>query len=303
MNADTLLYRLHLKSQAARWRLLAVLAIVVAVIFVIETKGGHSAIEGDYIARLTFDEIVLDDQELYELIDGVEKNPRAKAAIVWLDTPGGSAVAGEEVYLKLRKLAQKKPVVAVMRSVCASAGYMIALGADHIIAREGTITGSIGVLMETVEVTEMAKKLGIEPVIVKTAPLKASPNPLEKTSPQARQMVQNVIDDFYNRFVDMVAERRELPRARVLSLADGRIYSGRRALSYKLIDQIGGEPEAVQWLVKQKKIKKGLKIKDIAIEEQLGVLDKLAQSTSKLFFKSKRLSLDGMAAIWHPELH
>src|SRR5262249_34918350 len=148
----------------------------------------------------------------------------------------------------------KKPVVAVMRSIAASAGYMVALAADHIVAREGTITGSIGVLIETAEVTELAEKIGIKPVLVKSSPLKGTPSPFEKTTPEAERVIRDVVNDFYNRFVDMVAERRALPRDRVVQLADGRVYSGRKAAEDKLIDGIGGEDEAVKWLVTEKHI-------------------------------------------------
>ncbi|MGE0754381.1 MAG: signal peptide peptidase SppA [Alphaproteobacteria bacterium] len=303
INADTLLYRLHLKAQVARWRLVAVLAVAAAILVYLETTGSHSPIEGDFIARLTIEGVVMDDQKLYDLITDVEENTRAKAVVVWLDTPGGSAVAGEEVYFKLRQLSKKKPVVAVIRSVAASAGYMIALGADHVIAREGSITGSIGVLIETVEVTELTEKLGIKPVVIKTSPLKAAPNPLEKVTPEAEQVVRTVINDFYERFVDIVTERRKLPREHVVSLADGRIYSGKRAMKYKLIDGLGGEKEALLWLQKHKDVSKNLEIKDISIKEPMGVFDGLAESASKIFFKSSSLRLDGIAAVWHPELH
>ncbi|NBX03468.1 MAG: S49 family peptidase [Alphaproteobacteria bacterium] len=173
LNADTLLDRIYLKSQLARWRVLAVVFAALALIAVVERTSINSPIEKDFVARITFDGIIGDDQEIYNLIDEVAENPKAKAVVLWLDTPGGSAVGGEEVFLRLRALAAKKPVVAVMRSVAASAGYMIALGADHIVAREGTITGSIGVIIEAAEITELAKKIGIEPMIIKSAPLKA----------------------------------------------------------------------------------------------------------------------------------
>jgi protease-4 len=303
LNADTLLDRLYLKAQIARWRLLAVVCAAVAVISFLDKNAANSPMEGDFVARITFDKIVLDDQRIYELIDDVAGNHKAKAVIVWLDTPGGSAVAGEEIFIRLRQLAKDKPVVAVMRSVAASAGYMIALGADHIVAREGTITGSIGVLMESFEATELANKLGIKPVIIKTSPLKAAPNPLEKTSPEAERVIQELINDFHGRFVDMVAERRKLPKDKVMAIADGRVYSGKKSLEYKLIDAIGGEAEAMAWLASQKKIKAGLRIKDIKIDEKMGVFEQLMQSTSKIFFNSKSIGLDGMAAIWHPELH
>lgn len=302
INADTLLDRLHLKSQLRKWRVLAILFAVLAVIFMIEQQMPYSPIEKSFIARLKLEGIIEDDQEIYDLLDEVADNPKAKAVIVWLNTPGGSAVGGEEIYLRLRQVAQRKPVVAVMRSVSASAGYMIALGADRILAREGTITGSIGALVETAEFTDMAEKLGITPIIVKSGPLKASPNPLEKATPEAIRAVQEVINDFHYRFVDMVAERRGLSRQQVLPLADGRIYSGKRALETKLVDALGGEEEALSWLVATKNVSERLEIKDISPSEADGLLGRLAESASRIFFSKSRVTLDGVRAIWHPQL-
>lgn len=301
INADTLLDRLYLKSQITRWRLLALAFALIAILVATDRYGGISPIERSYIARITFDGIISDDQELYKLIDKVEKSSKVKAVVLWLDTPGGSAVAAEEIFFKLRKLAKKKPVVAVMRSVSASAGYMIALGADHIVAREGTITGSIGVLLETAEVTELAKKLGITPIIIKSSDLKGNPSFLEKLSPKSEAAMRSMIMDFYNRFVDLVAERRKLPRAKVARLADGRVYSGLAAVKNKLIDAIGGESDAIQWLIKNKKLSPNLNIRDISIDERKDWLKAISESTVGKFFQKNSLGLDGMNAIWHPK--
>lgn len=302
LNADTLLDRLYLKSQISRWRALAIVFAVLALIVLVDRSAAHSSIEKPFIARLTFDGFIEDNQEIYKLIDEMADNPKAKAVIVWLDTPGGSAVGGEELYNHLRQLSAKKPVVAVMRSVAASAGYMIALGSDYVIAREGTITGSIGVLIETAEITGLTDKLGIKPIIVKSAPLKGSPNPLEKATPESIRVIEEVIHDFYNRFVDMVAERRGLPREKVLLLADGRVYSGRKALENKLIDALGGEEEAVQWLTTKRNISNDLEIKDVEPEKEYGFFERIAESVSGRFFQSNRVTLDGLRAIWHPAL-
>lgn len=304
INADTLLDRLYLKSQITRWRILAVLFAVLAGIVVAERYTTHSPIERDFVARITLDGLISDDQAMYDLIDDVAENPKAKAVILWIDTPGGSAVGGEETFLKLRQLAEKKPVVAVMRSIAASAGYMVALGGDYIVAREGTITGSIGVIIESAEFTELAEKLGVKPIVIKSSPLKASPNPLEKTTPEAEAVIQSIIHDFYNRFVDMVAERRKLSRDRVVELADGRVYSGHAAVANKLIDAIGGEDEAMDWLVANRHIRKDLDIKDVQIDQQNSLFDELTQSIAGKFFqKSSVVGLDGLAAVWHPQLH
>jgi len=304
LNADTLLDRLYLKSQIAKWRMLAVAFGVVALIAVMHHYSGHSAIGKDYIARITLDGIITDDRKVYKLIEDAGDNNNIKAVIVWLDTPGGSAVGGEETFLHLRELAKKKPVVAVMRSIAASAGYMTALGADYIIAREGTITGSIGVIIETGEVTELAAKLGIKPIIIKSAPLKATPSPFEKMTPESERVIQQVINDFYARFVDMVTDRRKLPRDTVVELSDGRVYSGRAAFKNKLIDAIGGEDEAVKWLETQKHLKAGLDIEDIKVKKENSWLERVTDSAAHSlgidFFSQSSESLDGLVAIWHP---
>lgn len=302
INADTLLDRLHLKSQIRKWRVLAICFAVLAVIVIVDQQTPYSPIEKSFIARVKLEGVIEDDPKLYEMLGDIAKNPKAKAVIVWLNTPGGSAVGGEETYLQLRQLAEKKPVVAVMRSVSASAGYMIALGADYVLAREGTITGSIGALVETAEFTGMAEKLGITPIIVKTGPLKAAPNPLEKATPESIRAVQNVINDFHSLFIDMVAERRGLSRQQVLPLADGRIYSGKQAAENKLIDAIGGEEEAVAWLETAKNIAQGLEIKDISPSEAGSLLGRLAGNASRIFLQKSRVTLDGVRAIWHPQL-
>lgn len=302
INADTLLDRLYLKSQITKWRILALVFAVVAVVVMVERNNPRSPIEKDYIARIAIEGFIGDDKRLYELIDDVAENPKAKAVVIWLDTPGGSAVGGEEIYLKLRALSQKKPVVAVMRSISASAGYMIALGADHIIAREGTITGSIGVILEAAELSELIEKVGIKPIVVKSAPLKGTPSMYEKVSPEGKEVLQTLINDFYNRFVDMVAERRQLPRERALQLSDGRVYSGRSAVEHKLIDAIGGEEDAIKWLKEQKHIPEALEIKSMDITRPASFMERVAGSSIGKFFQNSRIPLDGLVAIWHPEL-
>lgn len=302
LNADTLLDRISLKQQLTKWRILAIIMAVLAILAMLGKSMNYSPIKSDYIARITIEGVITDDRKLTKLIDTVKKDSHAKAVYVWLDTPGGGAVGGQQLYLDLRALSTKKPVVAVMRSMAASAGYMAALGADHIIAREGTITGSIGVLMESVEVTELAQKIGIKPIIVKSGPYKAAPNPMEKFTPEQQAVVQSMIKDFFNWFVDIVAERRNLPRDTAESLADGRIYTGRQALKDKLIDELGGEDEATQWLIKNGKIRNSLEIKDVKEEDETpSLLEQFSQMANGKFNMNMLQRLDGLQAIWQPE--
>ncbi len=299
INADSLIDRLYLKGQISKWRALAIFFAVVALVVFANKSVSSKKTGGDYIARLTLDGIIGDDQKIYDLISSLEDNKKIKAVIVWLDTPGGSAVGGEEIYLRLRKLSEKKPVVSVMPSISASAGYMIALGTEHIFARAGTITGSIGVLIETAEITVLAEKLGIKPISIKSSPLKASPSPFEKSTPEAEKVIKDMIMDFYDHFVDITAERRKLPREKVITLADGRIYSGKQAVESKLIDAIGGEEEAKDWLVKNRNISDDLGIYDVEIEQEDPLLERILKGTVGEFWQKSRVGLDGLSAIWH----
>lgn len=303
INADTLLDRLYLKSQIMRWQVAAVIFAVIAALAVFYRFSPYSSISDAYVARVSFDGIISDDRKVYNLLDALGKNPQVKAVIVWLDTPGGSAVGGESTFLHLRELAAKKPVVAVERSMAASAGYMVALGADRIYARPGTITGSIGVLIETAEVTSLMQKIGITPITIKSSPLKAMPSPFEKDTPESDAVIKSVIMDFYNRFIDIVAERRHLPRDETLKLADGRVYSGTAAVQNKLVDAIGGEQDAMDWLVKDRHIKKGIKVRDVAPEEKNSWLDQISQSLAGKFWGQSSVTLDGLVAIWHPRFN
>lgn len=305
ISADTLLDRMYLKGQVTKWRAAAIVAIVVALIAIFgASKLVPAPLAKNYISRITFDSMILDDRRVYDMIDDVADDKNVKAVIVWLDTPGGAAVAGEEIYLKLRELSKKKPVVAVMRSVAASAGYMIACGTDQIFARDGTITGSIGVIIEAAEVTELAQKVGVKPIIVKSNALKSTLSPFEKATPESLATVQALIDDFYNRFVDMVATSRKMPREQVVKLADGRVYSGREALNLKLIDAIGGEEEAVAWLEQKRGIPKNLDIMDESVKQPMGLLEQLTQSTFLgKFLQNSSIKLDGLVAIWHPSIN
>jgi protease-4 len=301
LNADTLLDRIRLKRQASRWRIFTLILLMLSALVIFEKSSKFSPIKSDYIARITVDGVVSDNPKLSELIKTTGEDRHAKAVLVWLDTPGGSAVGGQQLYLDMLRLSKIKPVVAVMRTMATSAGYMAALGADHIIAREGTITGSIGVIMEAFEATELAEKIGIRPITVKSGPYKASPNPLEKYTKDQDVVMQAVIKDFFSWFVDIVTTRRNLPRETVEVLADGRIYTGRQALKVKLIDELGGDEEAVDWMIKNKGLRAGLEIKDVKIEKESGSLfEEITQMANGKFGTHFLQKLDGLAAIWQP---
>ena len=150
--------------------------------------------------------------------------------------------------MQVRRLAAEKPVVAQVGTLAASAGYMIASASDHIVARKSSIVGSIGVLVQFPDLTGLMDKIGIKLEEVKSSPLKAEPSPFNVTTDEERAMIRAMILDSYDWFVGLVDERRPLTRAEVTALADGSIFTGRQALDKKLVDALGGETEAVDWL-------------------------------------------------------
>ncbi|MDG1287829.1 MAG: signal peptide peptidase SppA [Rickettsiales bacterium] len=304
LNADILLERIHLKAQARRWRLVALVVAVLAALMLFQKfgKGSGLPLTQDHIARVTLDEIIFDDTKRDELLTEIENDDTIKAVIVRVDSPGGTTVGSEEIYLRLREIAKKKPVAAAMRSFATSGGYMAAIGADYIVAREGTLTGSIGVIMQTAEMTELAKKIGITPIVVRSGDLKASPTPAEKMTPKVRKMLEGIIDDFFQYFIGLVKTRRGLDEVQVATISDGRVVSARQAIALNLVDEIGGEAELLKWLKAKHKVDEMLEIRDYEVpEEDSSLKDLLTGATAGTIFENlTSLPLDGLVSIWHP---
>lgn len=299
-DADQVFERRRLKRRLALWRVLGIAAVVAAVVAL---AGRFDLVRSqDHIARIIIAGIILDDQTRDQALKTVADDEKVKALIVKIDSPGGTYVGGEALYQSLRKVAEKKPVVALMGTTATSAGYMTALAGDHIMARSSTLTGSIGVLLQTADITGLMEKIGVKPITVKSTPLKAQPNPLERFTPEARKATEELIADFYDMFVSLVSERRSMSRGSVLELADGRIFSGRQALSNGLIDAIGAEPEAREWLAETHGIAVTLPIEDVKVVDDVKTWrDLLDIKIGKVLF-SERLSLDGVISLWQPNL-
>ncbi|PCJ56673.1 MAG: signal peptide peptidase SppA [Rhodospirillaceae bacterium] len=298
LDADIRIDRQTLKRKLAFWRVLAILAVVVGLLVI--GGGGLNSMRGPYIARVDVTGIIVDDRDRDAVLRAIAEDDRIKAVIVHIDSPGGTMVGGEAIYSALRDIAEQKPVVAVLGTVAASGGYMTALAADYILARAGTITGSIGVIFQTAEITSLLEKLGIKTTAIKSAPLKASPSPLEKLTPQVRHVTQAMVDDMFSVFVAMVADRRGMGLETARALADGRVYTGRQALARKLVDALGGEGAARKWLEAARGVAPGLAIRDVAIHpEPLPWRQAITEIVGKTVF-SERLTLDGLVSLWHP---
>tara|TARA_Y100000815_G_C13291069_1_gene480846 strand:- start:107 stop:1087 length:981 start_codon:yes stop_codon:yes gene_type:complete len=247
MDADQLIERRRLRRKLSFWRAAAIVivlvVIAVAIYAVQPAKSG-----GDQIARIEVTGMVTDDQKLVELIEEAEESDAVKAIVVSLNTPGGTTYGGEQLRKALVKARQAKPVVADIRTLAASAGYMIAASTDHIVAGETSLVGSIGVIFQYPQVGELLDKVGVKVNEIKSSPLKAEPSPFHPASPEAEEMVRAMVRDSYDWFVDLVAEERKMDRATALRIADGSVFTGRQGLENGLVDALGGETQIRAYL-------------------------------------------------------
>ncbi|MDR3475413.1 MAG: signal peptide peptidase SppA [Devosia sp.] len=250
----------RLQRSRRRWRVVAFLALIVAVLALAGRFAMEKGIGGQQIARVDISGTIGTDRDRVALLKKLGDDSNVKAVLVTINTPGGTTAGGEELYESLGTLRAKKPVVAVISELGASAAYMTAIASDRIYARRLSIVGSIGVLFETVNAGKLLDTIGIGMEKIASGPLKAEPDINKPMSPEVRASLTALVTDSFNWFVDIVAERRGLARPDALALADGRILTGRQALDAKLIDGIGGEDDAVAWLEAQKHVPHGLPV-------------------------------------------
>ena len=305
ISPDYLIERKRNQKKLTKWRLITFALIILLFGFFSKSYLPQNEMsakvpfpgKSSYIASIKIDDIILDDLPRIRKIAAIEKDKAVKAVIVHMNSQGGSVVGSEMLYNAFLKLAKEKPVVMVMDSVAASGGYMAALGGDYIIAHNGTITGSIGVIMQSAEVTDLAEKIGIKFNNFKSDELKASPNLTEKLTPEARYATMESIYNVYDYFIEIVAERRKLDLNYVRKIADGRVYSGRQALELGLIDAIGNEDTAIQWLKSDKNIPESLEVVDISLYNKEKFLDVLIEDFSNRVFSFFSVSIKGLKSI------
>ncbi|RWL46810.1 signal peptide peptidase SppA [Mesorhizobium sp. M2E.F.Ca.ET.209.01.1.1] len=316
MRADDLIDRRRLRRKLTFWRVAAFLVLAAAVIafsawFYDDNFTGRAV---PHIAMVKIEGTITEDEELLKRLEAIRTSPEVKGVILSVDSPGGTTVGGESIFEAVRKLAGDKPVVAEVGTLAASAGYMIASAADHIVARKTSIVGSIGVLIQYPDVSGLMDKLGIKLEEVKSSPLKASPSPFKPTNDDERAMVRKLILDSYDWFVGIVADRRKMTHEQALALADGSIFTGRQALANHLVDAVGGEQEAIDWLA-TKGVDAKLKVVEWKDKDRRGGF-LFSQSMTKMAAKAlglpdaggdvihelgaDRLFLDGLVSVWHP---
>ena len=320
LDSDVIVDRRRIRRKLTFWRVTAVLGIIAALVALgaLASPSTRDAITGSgAIARVKIDGLIRSDQARVEALERLEKSSAA-AVIVHINSPGGTTAGSEQLYDALVRLKAKKPLVVVVEGLAASGGYIAALASDQIIAQQSSLVGSIGVLFQYPNFTELMKTVGVKVEEVKSSPLKAAPNGFEPTSPEARAALDALVKDSYAWFRGLVKERRGMDDATLQTVADGRVFTGRQAVGLKLIDQLGDEKTAVAWLVAQKKIGSELPVKDFKLSPRFGDMTFLRAATSvaldalglgalsRQFEQSgvtqavDRLGLEGMLVLWQP---
>jgi protease-4 len=312
---ETILDRRQLRRKVTFWRLAALAVGVVALLALAARFSGESTHLTPHIARINISGVITGDRETLKLIKDVGES-KASALIVEIASPGGTVTGSEKIYDELRLLAAKKPVVAVVDTMAASGGYIVALGADRIFADTNSLVGSIGVLFEFPNVSKLLDNVGVKVETIKSSPLKASPNGLEPTSEEARAAINSVVLDSYGWFKGLVKERRQLSDSELAVVSDGRIFTAHQGQPLKLVDAFGGEREAVAWLEAERGLPKGLTVKEwkkpssvnalgiFSLAGQAFTAFGLPQGADLLARAAKArdiAALDGLLAIWHVE--
>jgi protease-4 len=312
MDVSQIIERRSLRRKLGVWRIVALVFLALVIVL------GWLAINGgvisdprkkDHIARVSITGVIMDDADLVGRLDTIAEDSAVKGLIVSINSPGGTTYGGETIYKAIRRVAAKKPVVSDVRTLAASAGYMIAIAGDRIIAGDTSITGSIGVIFQFPQIKPLLDKIGVSMEEIKSAPLKAEPSPFHEASPEARDAMRSMVMDSFDWFVSLVAERRKLDKQQALKLADGRIYTGRQALNIKLIDEIGGE-EAIRTYFGAHKVVKDLPILNWDAPKETSVLGLTGMARQILGWagfdwlgalqkaSDDKMLLDGLVSVW-----
>ena len=260
---ETVLDRRRLRRRVSWWRALAIIAAV-AVVGVVSAKTAEKAgfTETRHIARVSLEGFISEDRAQLKLLRDIAENKQVAGVILFVNSPGGTTTGGEALFEALRNVAKVKPVVAQFGTIATSAAYIAGLATDYVVARGNTITGSVGVIFQWAEVSQLLDKIGVKMNEVKSGPLKANPSPFQPMDEAGKAVAEQMVAESQRWFVGLVASRRNIDTRNVAGLEQGRVFSGREALSHKMVDEIGGEPEAVQWLEQKRDVPKGLKVVD-----------------------------------------
>jgi protease-4 len=312
-DADHIVDRRILRRKLSFWRIVTFLIVAGVLVAAGLHFGAGDTKSSHHIARLSIEGVITGDKETLKLVRDIGHSRTAEALIVSIESPGGTTTGAERLFKELRAISEKKPVVAVVGTMAASGGYIAALGTDRIFAEGNSLVGSIGVLFQYPNFGKLLDTVGVSVESVKSSPLKASPSGYEPTSPEARAAIAALVGDSFAWFKDLVQTRRDLNEDELAKVSDGRVFTGRQSIELKLVDALGGEREAIGWLERERKIGKGLPVRDwkkdrslerlgllgasAAVLDGMGLNDLAAPLRRLASFGDARL-LDGLVSIW-----
>lgn len=318
-DAELLIDRRRLRRRLGLWRVLGIAGLIVAVAAIgyrvrAGATGSGFAVRPQ-IARISVSGFIAGSEATAKLMKRVGEADAVKGVVVSINSPGGTTTGSEEIFRNLRALAAKKPLVAFVDGTAASGAYITAIAADHIVARETSLVGSIGVLFQYPDVSGLLDKVGVKVESVKSSPLKAEPSGFTPTSPEARAALAAVVGDTYAWFKGLVADRRGMDAQQLAAVSDGRVFSGRQSVPLKLVDELGGERQAVAWLETNKGVPKDLPVtdwkprseSDFSLWSAAGIgadllgLEGFASHLKALGAEAQAGAQGGLLVLWRPE--
>ena len=255
----------------------------------------------DFIATISIEGIISNPEETLNDLENINKSSNAKALLVNINSPGGTFVGSKELYDKIKEISKKVPVVTYMREMATSGGYLVSLASQKIFSNIGTITGSVGVILQTAEITELLEKIGINPIVIKSGKLKATPNPLEGLSENDSKYLNDIIKSMQLEFLSLLSENRNIESKTLEIISDGRIFTGKQAKELNLIDFIGSKSDAIKWLKDEAKLPQDIDILDYSKENQYEKLISMRLFDKNFNFLKKNI-YSGFLAIWDPKL-
>ncbi len=312
-DVDALIDRRRLRRKLTFWRAVSIVVVIAAILLLGSALSKNGLISNKklpHIAKVNVTGMITYQPKLLDALKRVEENDAAKALLVFIDSPGGSTAGSEALYDELRRISAKKPVVAQIGTLGASGAYVTALGCDHIVATQTSLVGSIGVLVQWAEFDQLIHNWGIRFQEIKTSPLKASPNGFEPASEEAKAALRALVEDSFDWFKKLVAERRALDAQALNAVSDGRVFTGRQSLELKLIDEVGDEKTALNWLIEKKDVNKTLPLSEYKPEDHnlpswLGAAASLAEAIGLTVpwlsaVHDNTIRLDGLVSVWQP---
>ena len=291
-NDSLVKYFLKRKSLINKSFILILLSLLLVITF------NESYKQSPFIAKLSLEGMINNESNFIEQIKQLEHKENLKAILILVNSPGGTFVSSKEIYDSLKLFDETIPIAVYMKEVATSGAYLVSLGADKIFANTGTITGSVGVILQTADITKLLDKIGVNPLVIKSGDLKAVPNLVEKTNEVQLEYIKDIVLLMQEDFIKIVNLERKISRKNQEKVSDGRIFTSKQAKQIKLIDEVGNEKDALNWLKKKANLDDKIKIIDYA--QTSDFFDLLNLRLLKKFNNMELNLTDGILAIWTP---